>query len=76
MILHALEDDYSISGRLDLVVKDLELISDAEVTDFRFDQALGALRQRLLHLADTDRKRAFFSQALLDQQLAEEMALA
>lgn len=75
-MMHAAEDDETVTRRLDLVVERLETVAEAERGDLAFDQALGRLRQRALRLADADRERAGLGLASLDQEFAEEMRLA
>jgi hypothetical protein len=41
VVLHALEDDQTISRRLDLVVENLEALPHPKGLDLSFDQALG-----------------------------------
>jgi hypothetical protein len=73
VIAHAPEDDQAIPRRLDLVVKQLEAVAEAERSDLAFNQPLRRIRKRTLRLADADRERAALGLTDLDQKLAEEM---
>ncbi len=73
MVLHAAKDDEAVTGRLDLVAIDLELVAEAERGDLALDQPLGGLRQSPLRLANANRQRAALGLAGLDQQFTKEM---
>src|SRR5581483_9835502 len=75
-MIHAAENDEAVARCLDLVIEDLEAVTETKRRDLAFDQTLGGLRQRALRLADTDRKGAALGLAGLDQKLAEKMRLA
>jgi hypothetical protein len=65
-----------ISPRDDAIMQDCELIAYAKLLDFGFDQPLGRLHQRLLHLANAHSQSPRNHQALLDHQFPEEVALS
>ena len=73
VIGHAPEDDKPVAGRGDTVAVDSKAVRQVQACDLALDQPLGGLRQRLLRLANADRRCARFGLAKLNQKLAEEM---
>jgi hypothetical protein len=57
VVLHALEDDHAITGRLDQLVEYLEAIrfAQAMLSQLAFDETLGRVLEALLNLANAGR---------------------
>lgn len=71
--LSGVKNNHASTGRFYLVAKYFELGPHTERGDFTFNQALGALRQCLLHFANTNRQHAALAQAFFNGQLGKEM---
>ncbi len=66
----------TIARRLNLVTRYSELRADTKRCNLAFNQALGTLRQRLLHFANTNHQHAALAQTVFDGQLGKKMRLA
>jgi hypothetical protein len=78
VILHALERDNPIAGRLNDFVEYLEpvALAQAELRQLVLDQPLCRFFQGLLHFPNTDASQPLFVQAIVYQFLSEEVRLA
>jgi hypothetical protein len=76
MILHSLKNYDAVARRFDLVAKYFELGADPKRGDLAFYEALGTLRQRLLHFADTDRQHTPLAKAIFNRQLGKKVRFA
>lgn len=76
MRLHALEDDDAATGRVDLVLLDVEGSADAEMLYLVLDQQFARLFQRVLDFMQTDPAQTGTSQTVDGQQLGKKVRLA
>lgn len=76
MVLHTVEDDKPLAGRLDQVFLNVELLAKPELFDLGFNQALTRLRQRLLDLTNANCPSTGEPNAFLNQHFAKEVRLA
>ena len=82
VVVHALEDHQTITGRLDNILEHLEAVSLIQTKggQLRLNQRLGRLSQILLNFANADSPKTFpalagFCQAVFNRQLGKEMRL-
>jgi hypothetical protein len=77
VVLHPLECNQAIAGRLYDLVEHLEAIGLIQLKrlELVLNQPLGRFLERLLHLTDAHRAHAPVSQTVLNQHLAEEVRL-
>ena len=78
MVLHPLEDDNARAGAIivedvDFGVQHLEEGANTQRLDLVGDELLDRLVERLLDFTDANRPRRVVRQALLDEELGEEV---